>query len=138
MLRLDFKRRFIRFIEKSKSVHLIAEIDGRLIGILISRRVIEYLAETANLDRGQSFTTVVRNKQCLQSAAERAAERYGVNFGHMAVELADLKLAGLKAVPMAMEHEPEFNGRGVSASRVRAAKTRSARARALTSQPRTL
>jgi hypothetical protein len=100
MTQLLFRPDFIRFIIATRSVHVVADWNGRPIDVIISRRVIEYLAETTGLDRDQSFTTIIRNKDCLQRAAARAVDRYGSNTRAVAVELADVKLAGMKAQPM--------------------------------------
>jgi hypothetical protein len=107
MSHLTFRSDFLRYIEPVKSVHVVAEHAGRPISILITRRVIEYLADANDLDRDQSFTTVVRNKECLQRASERAIERYGDEHA-IAVELADVKLAGLKAPPMVVSRQSEL------------------------------
>jgi hypothetical protein len=100
MTQLLFRPDFIRFIIPTRSVHVIADWNGRPIDVVISRRVIEYLAETTGLDRDQSFTIIIRNKDCLQRAAARAVDRYGSNTRAVAVELADVKLAGMKLQPM--------------------------------------
>jgi hypothetical protein len=97
---LSFRPDFIRFVIPTRSVHVIADCNGRPIDVIVSRRVIEYLAETTELDRDQSFTIIVRNKECLQRAAARAVDRYGSNTRAVAVELADVKLAGMQAKPM--------------------------------------
>jgi hypothetical protein len=104
---LTFRANFIRFIERSHAVHIVGDHGGKSISILIGRRVIEYLAEAADLDRDQSFTTVVRNKECLECAVERAADRYGDNFYAIAIELPDVKLTGIKARPMVVRRESD-------------------------------
>jgi hypothetical protein len=107
MSHLTFRSDFIRYIEKTRSVHLKADYARQELSVVITRRVIEYLADAANLDRDQSFTTVVRNKECLLVAAERAIERYGVTFYAVAVELADVQLSGLKAATVILRLGPE-------------------------------
>jgi hypothetical protein len=105
MPNFSFRPAILRFVRSAKSVHVVADCNGRQISVLISKRVIEYLAETTDLDQDQSFTTVVRNKEILESAARRTLERYGDGVSAIAVELADVKLWGSKAPPRVLRAE---------------------------------
>ena len=87
---LNFLPTYIRFNHVTRTVHVTAECAGRKIDVLLARAAIEYLADTEDLEKEDSFNTVARNKAQLQYAAEVALARHGANCRAVAVELSDL------------------------------------------------
>jgi hypothetical protein len=87
---LNFLPTYMRFNHATRTVHVTAECEGRKIDVLLSRAAIEYLADTENLEKEDSFSAVARNKEQLQYAAAVALARYGDNCRAVMVELSDL------------------------------------------------
>jgi hypothetical protein len=112
---LNFLPTYIRFNHVTRAVHVTAECEGRKIDVLLSRAAIEYLADTENLEKEDSFNAVARNTEQLQYAAAVALARYGDNCRAVAVELSDLasvlpggagarhgRISGAASVPRSM------------------------------------
>lgn len=77
MMALAFLPDFIQFNPVTHSVHVHAQCEGHQVLVMISSAAIEHLAGTSGLDKDESVSLVVQNKDKLQHAAEIALARLG-------------------------------------------------------------
>jgi hypothetical protein len=105
-MKLEFLGTNLNFEARTRSVRVSALYDGTVMDVIISRPVLEQVAQAERLTQDEAFTTVVQNRKYLELAAARACSRHGAHVPIVTIGLADLVTAELKPIRLIRPGSP--------------------------------